>query len=119
MGRTLEETILTAEFHQISAVEAVAKLSSDFKRGLSVGEARARLQRHGLNKLRQQEPVPAWRRFLSQLQDTMVILLIIAAAIAMIVWILERDEALPYDAIRNFLDCAPERSLWICTGGTC
>src|SRR6476646_5580090 len=99
MIHNLEETILTAEFHQISTDEAVAKLNSDLKRGLSYTEARSRLQQFGVNKLRQQKSTPAWRRFLRQLADTLVILLVIAAAISLIVWYVERDEVLPYEAI--------------------
>ena len=99
MIHNLEETILTAEFHQISTDEAVAKLNSDLKRGLSYTEARSRLQQFGANKLRQQKSTPAWRRFLRQLADTLVILLVIAAAISLIIWCVERDEVLPYEAI--------------------
>ena len=99
MTRSLEEIVLTTEFHRIPIDEVVLQLSSDSKHGLSAAEAHARLQQHGLNKLRQQKAVPAWRRFLRQLQDMLVILLIIAAMIAMIVWYIERDQALPYDAV--------------------
>lgn len=90
---------MTAEYHQISKQEAVERLRSDLHCGLSAADASARLQRYGPNRLREQKPVPAWCRFLHQFQDTLVVLLIIAAAIATIVWYVERQEAIPYDAI--------------------
>ena len=96
---SLEEGTLTTEFHQISVDEAVNKLHSDHKHGLSEAEARSRLQEYGPNQLRQQKPIPAWRHFLAQLQDTLVILLIIAATISAIVWYIERDAAMPYDSM--------------------
>src|SRR4051812_92756 len=99
MTRTLEEATAAVEFHQLSIAETAVRLSSDCKHGLSGAEAHTRMQQHGLNKLRQHKPVPGWRRFLRQLQDTLVILLIIAAMIATIVWCIERDKALPYDAV--------------------
>ena len=68
-------------------------------RGLSDAEARARLQQHGPNQLRQQKPTSAWRRFLAQLQDTLVVLLLMAAAISAVVWYIEGDEAAPYESV--------------------
>lgn len=90
---------MPAEFHQLSADQAVAELRSNAERGLSEGEAQRRLQQYGPNQLLQQTPTPAWRRFLAQMQDTLVILLLIAAVISAIVWHVERDHALPYDSI--------------------
>ena len=85
MNHTFEEGMLTTEFHQISADEALARLRSDHGHGLSDAEAHARLQQHGPNQLRQQKPTPAWRRLLAQLQDTLVVLLLAAAAISAVV----------------------------------
>ncbi|MGH7559501.1 MAG: cation-translocating P-type ATPase, partial [Gemmatimonadales bacterium] len=44
-------------------------------------------------------PVPAWRQFLAQFQNVLVILLLIATAISAALWLYERDSALPYEAI--------------------
>jgi Ca2+-transporting ATPase len=99
MKQLLEEDILTTEFDQISVDEAVARLRSNDKRGLSNAEAHERLRQHGPNQLREQKPIPAWRHFVSQLQDPLVVLLLIAAAISVFVWYLERNEALPYESI--------------------
>src|SRR5918994_4422789 len=85
-----------------TAKDVVAGLTSDAQRGLSTEEARARLERYGPNELEAERPVPAWRRFLAQFRDTLVILLVIATAISVGLWAYERDSALPYEGIAIF-----------------
>ncbi len=81
-------------------VEAViTALATDARRGLSEKEARARLERDGPNELAREAPVPRWRKFLAQFANPLVILLLIATAISAALWLIERDEALPYEAI--------------------
>ncbi len=80
------------------AEEVLAALGTDARRGLSQEEARRRLERHGRNELAAEKPTPAWRRFLAQFQDVLVLLLLVAAAISAGLWLLERDTALPYEA---------------------
>ena len=46
--------------------------------------------------------MPAWRRFLVQFQDVLVILLLVATAVSAALWAYERDAALPYEAIAIF-----------------
>ena len=82
--------------------EVLAALGTDAQRGLSEAEARARLDRHGRNELTAEEPVPAWRKFLAQFQDVLVILLLIATLISAALWLYERESALPYEAIAIF-----------------
>jgi Ca2+-transporting ATPase len=82
-----------------AASEVVAGLGSDARRGLSGEEARARLERYGRNELIARPPVPAWRRFLAQFQDMLVLLLLAATAISAGLWLHERESALPYEAI--------------------
>jgi Ca2+-transporting ATPase len=77
----------------------VAALGTDERRGLSEVEARARLERHGRNELTADAPVPAWRKFLAQFQDVLVILLLVATAISAGLWFYERASALPYEAL--------------------
>ena len=77
----------------------VASLVTDAQLGLSAAEARARLARHGRNELEAERPVPAWRRFLAQFQDVLVILLLVATAISAGLWAYERDTPLPYEAL--------------------
>jgi Ca2+-transporting ATPase len=79
--------------------EVIAALGSDDERGLSVQEARKRLEQYGPNELEAEPPVPAWRRFLAQFQDILVILLIIAALISAVVWAIEQTETLPYESL--------------------
>ena len=83
-------TEVTAEYRQ-TAGEVVAGLGSDARRGLGAGEARSRLERYGPSELEAERPVPAWRRFLAQFRDTLVILLLIATAISVGLWVYERD----------------------------
>ena len=80
----------------------VAALGTDAQRGLADDEARARLERYGRNELATRHSVPAWRRFLAQFQDVLVILLLIATAISAGLWAFERDASLPYEAIAIF-----------------
>jgi P-type Ca2+ transporter type 2C len=74
-------------------------LRADDRQGLTDTEAQSRLQRFGRNELAAEKPVPAWRRFLAQFQDVLVILLLIATAISAGLWAFERDAALPYEAM--------------------
>jgi len=77
----------------------INKLETNELSGLSEEDARARLARYGPNELAVEKPVPAWRRFVSQFQDVLVVLLLIATAISAALWVLEGDAALPYEAI--------------------
>jgi Ca2+-transporting ATPase len=79
--------------------EALAALGTDAQLGLSEAEARSRLESHGRNELAAAKPVPAWRKFLAQFQDVLVILLLIATLISAALWLYERESALPYEAI--------------------
>ena len=88
--------------HSVSAEEVLVALGSDARRGLSRTEARARLDRFGANVLTAEKPVPAWRKFLAQFQDVLVVLLLVATAISATLWFIERDAAWPYEAIAIF-----------------
>jgi Ca2+-transporting ATPase len=85
--------------YQLPAEQVVAALGGDAVRGLSTDEARARLARYGANRLTAEPPVPAWKKFSSQFRDTLVILLLIATAVSLALWIYERESAVPYEAI--------------------
>ena len=88
-----------AAAYRLDASELIARLGTDARLGLNDEEARARLAHYGPNELAAEPPVPGWRRFLAQFQDVLVILLLVATAISVVLWVLERDEALPYEAI--------------------
>ena len=84
---------------RLTAEELAAELATDATRGLTDAEARVRLERTGRNEFAAEKVVPRWRRFLSQFQDVLVILLLIATAISVALWFYERDTSLPYEAI--------------------
>ena len=79
--------------------DLIAALGTDERRGLTNEDARSRLDRDGRNEVAVEKAVPAWRRFLSQFQDVLVILLLVATAISAGLWAFERDATLPYEAI--------------------
>jgi len=85
--------------YQRTVEEALAEFNTDARRGMSDIEARARLERYGRNELTADKPVPAWKKFLAQFKDVLVILLLIATAVSAILWVVERESALPYEAI--------------------
>src|SRR5258705_209076 len=90
------------EAYQQRLDEVLAALNTDPRLGLSQAEARARLGQYGRNELTAEKPVPAWRKFLAQFQDVLVILLLIATLISAGIWLYERDSALPYEAMAIF-----------------
>jgi P-type Ca2+ transporter type 2C len=86
----------------MTAEEVVGGLGSEQRHGLGGQEASARLKRYGPNELETEKPVPAWRRFLAQFQDVLIILLLVATAISVGLWVYERDTALPYEGLTIF-----------------
>ena len=97
-----------------SAEDVVAALGSDAQRGLDAQEARARLERYRPNELTASKVTPAWRRFAAQFQDTLVILLLIATAVSVGLWVYERDEALPYEGSASSRSCCSTASWAMC-----
>jgi Ca2+-transporting ATPase len=88
--------------YQQSVQAVIAALNSDMGRGLTTAEAQQRLAQSGPNQLEAEAATPAWRKFLAQFQDVLVILLLIAAAISVGVWFYERAEPLPYEGLVIF-----------------
>jgi P-type Ca2+ transporter type 2C len=91
-----------ADAYLMTTEEVVAQSGSDRRRGLSGQEAGVRLRRYGPNELETEKPVPAWRRFLAQFQDVLIVLLLVATAISVGLWVYERDTALPYEGLTIF-----------------
>jgi P-type Ca2+ transporter type 2C len=85
--------------HLQSVDRVVRALGSNLERGLSQAEAVARLARDGPNALAPEPRVPRWKKFLAQFADVLVVLLLVATAISAILWVYERDSALPYEAM--------------------
>ena len=90
---------MRAPEYRLGVDEVLAALQVDARFGLSESEARARLARHGPNELSAEKPVPVWRKFLAQFHDVLVVLLLVATAISAALWLIERDSALPYEAL--------------------
>ena len=88
-----------SEAYRQPADDVLASLGSDASLGLSTAEALLRIERFGRNELAAEPPVPAWRKFLAQFQDVLVILLLIAALISAVLWLLEPEATLPYEAL--------------------
>jgi len=83
-----------------SEVEAVASaLGSDLERGLAREEAAERLARVGPNELREEPGTPRWRRFAGYLADPLVLLLIAAASISLVVWVIEGTSGWPIETV--------------------
>lgn len=99
---TVDTAQSNSPFRQ-SVDDVVRSTRADQHRGLSEREARARLEQCGRNQLATPPPIPAWRRFLAQFQDVLVLLLLAATAISGGLWAYERDAALPYEAIAIFV----------------
>ena len=91
-----------ANLYQQPVEEVLAAFDTEAHHGLSKAEAQARLEKYGKNELTVEKPVPAWRKFLAQFQDVLVILLLIATAISAVLWLYERESALPYEAMAIF-----------------
>ena len=77
----------------------VAACGADLEQGLTSDEAARRLARDGRNELKARAAVPGWRRALAQLQDPLVLLLLLAAAVALVAWAVEGRAGWPMDAI--------------------
>lgn len=68
-------------WHAQSTESAARQLGVDCASGLDEAEAAARLDRHGANRLTERPGKPAWQRFLAQLTQPLVLVLITAGTI--------------------------------------
>jgi Ca2+-transporting ATPase len=99
---TASEGLEASIAYRLNIGDVCARLGTDERRGLSDEEAQSRLAQYGPNELASEERIPPWRRFFSQFQDVLVILLLVATGISAALWTFERDAALPYEAIAIF-----------------
>lgn len=88
-----------AEPWTLDLSDLVASLDTDPDNGLSPEEARRRLERDGPNQLDAAAQIPAWRRFLAQLADPLVYLLLGAVVVSLGAWFIEGREGAPFEAI--------------------
>ncbi len=90
------------EAYQRSTDSIIAEQHTDAQRGLTKAEAVARLAAQGPNELTAKKQVPAWRKFLAQFEDVLVIVLLVATAISATLWVIERKSLLPYESMAIF-----------------
>jgi P-type Ca2+ transporter type 2C len=84
---------------QLTAEQTAAALDVDPDRGLGSDEAAARLDRYGPNRLQESARVPEWKKFIAQLADPLIYLLLAAVVIALGAWVAEGREGIPFDAL--------------------
>lgn len=78
--------------------ELASTLQVACDQGLSSAEAAARRHQFGPNRLEIASSVSAWKIFLRQFQDLMVLILVAAVAIAFLTWYMEGAKGFPADA---------------------
>ena len=61
------------------------------RQGLTEQEARARLEKHGPNRLQEAKKITNFQRFLQQLKDPMLLILLAAAAVSAVTSILSNE----------------------------
>ncbi|MCS7056600.1 MAG: cation-translocating P-type ATPase [Thermoflexales bacterium] len=93
------EQTSSPQAYRESPEAVLARLGADPTLGLTAGEAVARLQRYGPNELQSSPATPAWRKFLAQFQSPLVLLLLVAALISFIAWLIERESDWPFETI--------------------
>ncbi len=71
------------DWHSLDTVQVVQQQRSDAGSGLSKPEVSKRLEKFGPNQLPERPPTPAWRAFLEQFSDFMILVLLGAAALSM------------------------------------
>ncbi len=85
--------------HTRGAADVARELRTDVAQGLLTDEVRRRLEAHGPNVLRAAVRVSAWRRFIGQFKDPLVILLLFAIGVAVVAWVVEGGHGWPVDAV--------------------
>src|SRR5680860_415414 len=83
--RSPEEPIAA---YRLAPDAVICALGTSEQQGLDGHEASIRLERDGPNELTAARPVPGWRKVLAQFTDTLVILLLLAAAISSGLWLI-------------------------------
>lgn len=78
-------------YHSQSKDEVLKGLGTNAESGISEAEAAARIAKYGENKLAEKKKKSMFARFLEQLKDVMIIILIIAAIISLVIAITEGD----------------------------
>ncbi len=77
-------------WHSNPATAVLAELNTDPAMGLSSPVAEKRIKEYGENRLQEKKPLSFFQRFLRQMKDTMVLILLAAAAISLVINIYEK-----------------------------
>ncbi len=89
--------------HYLHSVDEVFEAVNSTPEGLSSAEAEKRLAENGKNKLAEAKKVSMFSRFIDQLKDPMIIILLVAAVISAVTEFIEHDPAtgmyVPTDSI--------------------
>ncbi|MDR5730029.1 MAG: cation-transporting P-type ATPase, partial [Terriglobia bacterium] len=88
--------------HELSPTQALAHYHGNLQLGLSSQEARNRLAQYGPNSLSRPAKRRTILRFLRQFRNVQVYLLLAAVVVSLLVWSLEHEETLPYEALAIF-----------------
>jgi P-type Ca2+ transporter type 2C len=72
-------------WHTLNITEALQRENVDSAKGLSTGEAAARLQQYGPNAFAQAKKQPGYIQFLNQYRDPMQIVLLVAAIVSIVI----------------------------------
>ena len=85
------------------SIEETIKETESTLHGLSSLQAEERLQKNGPNELEAPPSLPMWKRFINQMKDPMIIILLIAALISGITTyyesVLSQSSAFPTDSM--------------------
>ena len=79
------------DWHTLTPAEALKRLGSNDKNGLSQQEARLRLEKYGLNVISSKKKRGFFRKFISQFSDFMVLVLLAACAVSFLTSYLSGD----------------------------
>ncbi|CAN5581093.1 cation-translocating P-type ATPase [soil metagenome] len=94
-----ETTSTGLQPHELSPEEVVVELASDGENGLRSEQVIQRQIEYGANILRASVRIPAWRRLLAQFIDPQVYLLLSAAVVSIVVWVIEGGAGVPYEVL--------------------
>ena len=85
--------------YYLETAEAVFEEVKSSEQGLTTAEAEKRLEANGKNKLAEAKKDSTFKKFLAQLKDPMIIILIVAAVISTITEFIEHGIGVPTDAL--------------------
>jgi Ca2+-transporting ATPase len=78
-------------FHNLSKEETVQNLSTNVEKGLTAEQVSQLQAQYGENKLREKKKKTMFQRFIDQFKDVMILILLAAAAVSLVIAIVERN----------------------------